>query len=158
MSRNARYIVSKIRLILERNVELLKNGDVRRWLRVVYPLLLEYAPREIRSSLSPSTPTSSMSLIINLNSFSLSFFFLINSYTSRSTNFSPQLGQNFAPSGTKARHLGLILISLCTSFSVIVHHLIDLLQLKCPSIPENSLYLGPAEVAHDPSDIPVLKD
>lgn len=43
MSRNARYVISRIRLILERNVELLKDEDIRKWLRVVYPLLLEHA-------------------------------------------------------------------------------------------------------------------
>ena len=43
MSRNASYIVSRIRLILERNIELLKDEDVRRWLRIIYPLLLEHA-------------------------------------------------------------------------------------------------------------------
>ncbi len=44
MSGKARYIVSRIRLILERNSGLLRDADVRKWLCITYPLLLEHAP------------------------------------------------------------------------------------------------------------------
>ena len=43
MSKNVRYIISKIKLILMRNEELLRDKDVRKWLKVVYPLLLEHS-------------------------------------------------------------------------------------------------------------------
>jgi len=38
-----RKITSKIRRILERNNELLRDKEVRKWLRLVYPLLLEHS-------------------------------------------------------------------------------------------------------------------
>ena len=40
---NVRYVVSRIRAILQRNMELLKDRDVKRWLKLLYPLLLEHA-------------------------------------------------------------------------------------------------------------------
>ena len=43
MSRNARYIVSRIRLILENNDRLLRDKDVKKWLKLVYPLILEHS-------------------------------------------------------------------------------------------------------------------
>ena len=43
MSKNVRYIISKIKLILMKNEELLRDKDVRKWLKVVYPLLLEHS-------------------------------------------------------------------------------------------------------------------
>jgi len=43
VSGRARYIVSRIRLILEKNSGLLRDVDVRNWLRITYPLLLEHA-------------------------------------------------------------------------------------------------------------------
>jgi hypothetical protein len=43
VSRNVRYTVSRIKAILQRNTELLKDEDVRRWLRLLYPLLLEHS-------------------------------------------------------------------------------------------------------------------
>ena len=45
MARNSkiRYIISIIRRILSRNIELLEDNEVRRWLQVMYPLLLEHS-------------------------------------------------------------------------------------------------------------------
>ena len=42
MARSTKYIVSRIRSILQNNMELLKDNDVRKWLKLLYPLLLEH--------------------------------------------------------------------------------------------------------------------
>lgn len=38
-----RYIISRIRYILLRNMDLLKDEDVKKWLKLMYPLLLEHS-------------------------------------------------------------------------------------------------------------------
>ena len=40
MSKNIRCVISRIKLIHVRNEELLRDKDVRRWLKPVYPLIL----------------------------------------------------------------------------------------------------------------------
>ena len=41
--KNARYVVSRIRALLQNNMELLKDKDVKKWIRAMYPLLLEHS-------------------------------------------------------------------------------------------------------------------
>ncbi len=52
----ARYVVSRIRVVLQRNKELLKDVEVKKLLRLTYPLLIEYGSgreKEFFKSLYP---------------------------------------------------------------------------------------------------------
>ena len=55
--KNVRSIISRIRSILSKNKKLLEDEEVKRWLRVIYPLLLEHAStrdKEFFKRLCPS--------------------------------------------------------------------------------------------------------
>lgn len=57
MAREIQRIVSRIRSILSNNKKLLEDEEVKRWLRIIYPLLLEHASvrdKEFFKRLGPS--------------------------------------------------------------------------------------------------------